>query len=83
MMFLMLVGAHSHPKHSGSTRDSAKDRWSKTHQKLVPVQLALRKRNIKYKFEFLRRQYHAGSLNFLIGTLFARGTVFAIARATW
>jgi len=47
------------------------------------VQWALRKRNISYKFEFLRRQYQAESLNFLIGTLFARGTVFAIARATW
>ncbi len=42
------------------------------------LQLALRKMNISYKFEFLGRQYHAGSLNFLIGTLFARGTVFAI-----
>jgi hypothetical protein len=29
------------------------------------VQLALRKRSISYKFEFLRRQYQAGSLNFL------------------
>jgi hypothetical protein len=26
MFFLMLVGAHSHPKNYGSTRDSAKDR---------------------------------------------------------
>jgi len=25
--FLILVGAHSHPKNSGSTHDSAKDRW--------------------------------------------------------
>ena len=38
---------------------------------LRQLQLALQKRNISYKFEFLRRQYHAESLNFLIGTLFA------------
>ncbi len=59
-----------------------------THPKIdqknnTPVQW-LYEKGISYKFEFLRRQYHAGSLNFLIETLFARGTtVFAIARATW
>jgi hypothetical protein len=50
---------------------------------LLRVQWALQKRNISYKMDFLHRQYHTGSLNFLIGTLFAHGTVFAIARTTW
>jgi hypothetical protein len=43
----------------------------------VRTRALVHEKGISYKYEFLRRQYHAGSLNFL------RGTVFAIARATW
>jgi len=35
-----------------------------------------------YKFEFLRSQYHE-CVFFLIGTLFAQGTFWAIVYATW
>jgi hypothetical protein len=52
--------------------------WREQVPRIVPQKYSwLYEKGTYHKFKFLRRQYHAGSLNFLIGTLFAHGTVFA------